>query len=57
VTVTQGMNRSVGNDSERIVSEALAVLNDKGKTGHAPELWDGQAAGRIVQMLCEGEFI
>jgi UDP-N-acetylglucosamine 2-epimerase (non-hydrolysing) len=41
----------VGCDPERIVTEALAILDGKGKAGHVPELWDGQAAGRIVKVL------
>ena len=51
VTVTEGTNRIVGNDPERIVSEASAVLNGKGKAGRTPELWDGKAAKRIVRIL------
>ena len=47
--VTEGTNRIVGNDPERIVTEALAVLN--GKAGRVPELWDSQAAERIVAVL------
>jgi UDP-N-acetylglucosamine 2-epimerase (non-hydrolysing) len=57
VTVTEGTNRIVGNDPERIVSEVLGILDDGSQTGRVPELWDGQAAKRIVQTLCEGEFI
>jgi len=49
VTVTEGTNRIVGNDPERIVTEALTVLN--GKAGRVPELWDGRAASRIVDIL------
>ena len=56
-TVTEGTNRVVGNDPGRIVRQALAVLDGKSKSGNVPELWDGQAAKRIVQTLCEGEFI
>jgi len=54
-SLTDQMRRSsrsvVGNDPERIVSEALTVLNGKGKVGRVPELWDGQAAERIVAVL------
>jgi UDP-N-acetylglucosamine 2-epimerase (non-hydrolysing) len=55
VTVTQGTNRIVGNDPERIVSEALAVLDGKSKSGNVPELWDGQAAARIVDVIGQVE--
>ena len=54
VTVTQGTNTIVGCDPKRIVTEASAILDGKGKVGHVPELWDGQAARRIVQTLCQG---
>jgi hypothetical protein len=43
----------VGNDPERIVDEALAVLNGEVKTRRTPELWDGQSAERIVSVLEE----
>ncbi|MBN1179248.1 MAG: UDP-N-acetylglucosamine 2-epimerase (non-hydrolyzing) [Anaerolineae bacterium] len=54
VTVTEGTNRIVGNDPQRIVSAALAVLDGKSKAGCTPELWDGRAAERIVSVLEEG---
>jgi len=53
VTVTQGTNKIVGREPERIVTEALAILDGKGKAGRVPELWDGQAAERIVSVLVE----
>ena len=51
VTVTQGTNTVVGSDPQRIVAEALAILDGKGKAGRVPELWDGKAAERIVAIL------
>jgi len=51
VTVTQGTNTIVGCDPERIVTEALAILDGKGKARRVPELWDGRAARRIVNVL------
>ena len=51
VTVTQGTNTIVGNDPGRIVTEALAILDGKGKAGRVPELWDGRAAERIRLLL------
>ena len=53
VTVTGGTNGVVGSDPQRIVSETLAILNGEGKAGRVPELWDGRAAKRIVEMLCK----
>ncbi|MBM4429778.1 MAG: UDP-N-acetylglucosamine 2-epimerase (non-hydrolyzing) [Chloroflexi bacterium] len=53
VTVTQGTNTVVGSDPQRIVAEALAVLDGKSKAGRVLELWDGRAAERIVAFLSE----
>lgn len=57
MTVPQGTNTVVGCDPERIVIEALAILDSEDKAGQVPELWDGRAAERIVEMLCEGDQI
>jgi len=38
VTVTRGTNMVVGCDPQRIVTEALAILDGKGKAGRVPEL-------------------
>ena len=51
VTVTEGTNTVVGCDPARIVTEALKILNGKGKDRQVPELWDGRAARRIVSVL------
>jgi UDP-N-acetylglucosamine 2-epimerase (non-hydrolysing) len=53
VTVTQGTNTVVGRDPERIVVEALAILDGKNKAGRVPELWNGRAAERILNVLME----
>ena len=50
-TVAEGTNTLVGCDPEWIASEALARLGGKSKPGRVPELWDGQAAQRIVSVL------
>ena len=55
--MTQGTNQIVENDTERIVSEALGILDDGSQARWVPELWDGKTAKRIGQTLCEGEFI
>jgi len=54
VTVTQGTNTIVGCGPQRIVAEALAILDGRNKAGRVPELWDGRAAGRIVKTLVYG---
>ncbi len=51
VTVASGTNRVVGNDADLIVEEALAVLEGIRRPGSIPELWDGRAGERIVDVL------
>ena len=51
VTVAQGSNRLVGVDPDRIVSEALSVLAHTSPRRQVPDLWDGKAAGRILDVL------
>ncbi|HZM86110.1 MAG TPA: UDP-N-acetylglucosamine 2-epimerase (non-hydrolyzing) [Blastocatellia bacterium] len=53
ITVTEGTNRVVGSDPEVIKSEALAALERPTPGARAPELWDGRAAGRIVDAIEE----
>ena len=51
VTVEQGTNTLVGCDREAILREVQTTLEGRGKCGHIPEGWDGQAAQRIVADL------
>jgi UDP-N-acetylglucosamine 2-epimerase (non-hydrolysing) len=51
VTISQGTNLLVGTDPARIVVAATEILAGKGKAGCIPELWDGHAAERIVDIL------
>lgn len=51
VTITQGTNKLLGEEPERIVPEALAILEGRRKQGRVPELWDGRAAERIAEVL------
>ena len=51
ITVEVGCNQVVGNQPDRIRSAILSVLNTNGCQIHIPELWDGRAAVRIVQVL------
>lgn len=49
-TVEEGTNILVGPDPERIAAAWREAI-DRPKTGRVPELWDGKAAGRIVDIL------
>jgi len=53
ITITQGTNVLVGNDTQKIENEAFKVLNGKGKKGNCSELWDGKASDRIIEVLLE----
>jgi UDP-N-acetylglucosamine 2-epimerase (non-hydrolysing) len=54
ITVEQGTNTLVGCRPERIVGEARRILDGAAKTGRVPELWDGRAAQRLVDVLRGG---
>jgi UDP-N-acetylglucosamine 2-epimerase (non-hydrolysing) len=51
ITVEEGTNTVVGTDVERIERAVDEIIAGDGKTGRAPELWDGQAAQRIAEVL------
>jgi UDP-N-acetylglucosamine 2-epimerase (non-hydrolysing) len=51
VTVTTGTNHIVGQDFEKIKTRAREILDGNNKKGERPELWDGHAAERIVEIL------
>jgi len=51
VTVEAGANRVVGTEPSRIQSAISSVLNGNGQKICIPELWDGRAAERIVNVL------
>lgn len=51
ITVDEGTNTLVGTDPERIIQEVDNILQGKGKQGRRPQLWDGHAAERIVEIL------
>lgn len=54
VTISEGTNRLVGTDPDHIVDEALKSLAGDGPAGQVPQLWDGRAAQRIVEILRGG---
>jgi UDP-N-acetylglucosamine 2-epimerase (non-hydrolysing) len=51
ITVTIGTNLLVGDDTGRLKSELMRVLEGKAKNGNIPPLWDGHAAERIAKIL------
>ena len=51
ITVEQGTNTIVGNDPRAIHACVADILRTGGKSGCIPELWDGQAAERIVETI------
>lgn len=51
ITVEQGTNMVVGCDPVRILAAVDEIMRTGGKTGRAPELWDGHAAERIASVI------
>jgi UDP-N-acetylglucosamine 2-epimerase (non-hydrolysing) len=51
ITIHQGTNRLVGLDPERIIAAGLQTLAGGRSQPRRPELWDGQAARRIVDVM------
>lgn len=50
-TIEWGTNRLVGTDPRRLLEAAREVLAAAPAKGRVPELWDGRAAERIVQII------
>lgn len=50
-TVTDGTNRVIGTEPDRIVDEVKRVLDGDYPLPRCPPLWDGHAAQRIVEIL------
>jgi UDP-N-acetylglucosamine 2-epimerase (non-hydrolysing) len=53
ITIEEGTNVLVWNDTEKIVEEAFKILEGRGKKAKIPEYWDGKTAERIVRILAE----
>jgi UDP-N-acetylglucosamine 2-epimerase (non-hydrolysing) len=51
ITIEQGTNRLVGTSPENALKAALEALDAQPRAAKAPELWDGQASGRILDVL------
>jgi len=51
ITVTLGTNRLVGGDAAAVASAWKEIQSGCWPQGRLPELWDGKAAQRIVDVL------
>mgnify|MGYP001158318093 FL=1 len=51
ITVTEGTNTIVGNDPQVIIDAAIEIIENGGKAGRIPELWDGKTAARIADII------
>jgi UDP-N-acetylglucosamine 2-epimerase (non-hydrolysing) len=51
VTVTVGSNYLVGTKPADILKTAATILNGTLKSAAVPELWDGRAGARIVDII------
>jgi len=53
ITVSEGTNTLVGLNPMMLRRAAEKILSGRSKAGRIPRLWDGHAAERIVNILCE----
>ncbi len=53
ITVEVGSNQLVGTDPAKILDAYRKVMEGSWRTPQVPELWDGKAAERIVEILAE----
>lgn len=51
ITIEEGTNRLAGTDPDAILQLALATLDAPPLVKRPPELWDGQASARILDVL------
>ena len=51
ITLTQGTNTLVWNEKDKIIEEAMKILENGGKEENCPTFWDGKAAKRIVEII------
>lgn len=51
ITISEGTNVLVGASPENLQREIVRLLEGETKRGRIPELWDGEAAPRIVKVI------
>lgn len=51
VTITEGSNELIGDDWSVIPDKVKAILSGQFKKGSIPNLWDGQATYRVLEVL------
>ena len=51
ITVEIGTNILVGQDMERLTTQADRVLSGNAKKGSVPPLWDGRAGERVAEIV------
>lgn len=56
ITIEQGTNTLVGTDTGLILGTARRILTNGVAATRRPELWDGRAAERIVEVLLRGSL-
>lgn len=55
-TVEHGSNQIIGVNPTRIVSAGRHILRNWSRSSRRPPLWDGHAAGRIVEVVLQKRF-
>jgi len=53
ITLTQGTNTLVWNEKDKIIEEAMKILENGGKKENRPTFWGGKAAERIVDIIAK----
>ena len=52
ITITEGTNELMGTSREKILDAFDKIMVGEWKTGQKPKLWDGHAAQRIKELIC-----
>jgi len=53
ITLTQGINTLIGNEKDKIIEEAIKILENGGKKENCPTFWDGKAAKRVIEIIAK----